>query len=177
MLRTCYLILLLLLLSNLSWSQPVAMGRKTWSIYSSAGLNLGMKESASDVQFGLTKSMDKWDLFGDLHLNSYPNSSAFRVSASMGRDLFRLHHLKRHPYYLYAYAGLGLTHLSNPVFFDHFLLKGDDMIHLSLGLQPRMMLTKSFGIISDINFNQNVLIDYQLRNSINFNIGLLFKIY
>jgi len=177
MLRQSYLVLLLVMFPLFSWAQPIAMGRKSWSIYSSAGLSLGMKEAASDVQFGLTKSIEKWDIFGDIHLNSYANSSVFRVSASMGRDLFRLHHLKRHPYYLYAYAGLGLTHLSNPVLFDTFLLKGDDMVHISIGIQPRMMLTKTFGIMSDINFNQNMLIDFQLRNSLNVNLGLFFKIY
>jgi hypothetical protein len=63
------------------------------------------------------------------------------------------------------------------VLFDTFLLKGDDMVHISIGIQPRMMLTKTFGIMSDINFNQNMLIDFQLRNSVNFNLGLFFKIY
>lgn len=176
MLRKCYLICLIALIPVLSWAQPVAMGQKTWGIYSSLGLTSGMKELASDVQFGLTKSLDQWSIFGELHLNSYPNSSAFRMSASIGRDLLRLHHLKRHPYYLYAYAGLGITHLSNPIFFDSFLLKGDDMLHLSLGMQPRWMITKTFGLMADLNFNQNILVDYHLKRSMNLNLGLFFKL-
>lgn len=176
MLCKSYLLLLLMLLPLFSWAQPVAMGRKSWSIYGSAGVNLGMKEAGSDVQFGLTKSLDKWSVFAELHLNAYPNSSAFRLSAMMGRDLLRMHHLKRHPYYLFAFGGIGITHLSNPIFFDSFLIKGDDMLHLSLGIQPRLMFTKSFGMMADIQFNQNMLIDYQLKRSLNLNLGILLKI-
>jgi hypothetical protein len=101
------------------------------------------------------------------------------MTAVLGRDLLRLDpkHLKRHPYYLYPYAGIGVTHLSNPIFFDSFLLKGDDMIHVSLGVQSRVMFTRNFGLMSDIRFNQNFLIDYSLKRSLNLSIGLLFKIY
>ena len=176
MLRQSYLLLLLVLFPLFSWAQPVATGRKSWAIYSSAGVATGMKELGTDLQFGLTKSLDKWSVFGELHLNSYPNSSAFRLSAMMGRDLLRLHHLKRHPYFIYAYGGMGINHLSNPIFFDSFLLKGDDMIHLSLGIQPRLMFTKTFGMMADIQFNQNILIDYQLKRSLNLNLGILLKI-
>lgn len=176
MLRKCYHIFFIALIPLFSWAQPVAMGKKSWGIYSSVGMATGMKELASDVQFGLTKSLDQWSVFGELHLNSYPNSNAFRMSATMGRDLLRLHHLKRHPYYLYAYAGLGITHLSNPIFFDSFLLKGDDMLHLSLGMQPRWMVSKTFGLMTDLNFNQNILVDYHLKRSMNLTIGLFFKI-
>jgi len=176
MLRLCYVVFLLVMLPLFSWAQPVAMGRKSWSIYSSAGVSLGMKKSGSDVQFGVTKSLDSWSVFGELHLNSYPNSSAFRLSAMMGRDLYRLRYLKRKPYYLFAYGGIGITHLSNPIFFDSFLLKGDDMFHLSLGIQPRFMFTKSFGMMADIQFNQNMLIDYKLKRSLNANLGFILKI-
>lgn len=176
MLCKSYLLLLLVLFPLFSWAQPVAIGRKTWSIYSSVGMATGMKELATDVQFGLTKSLDKWSIFGELHLNSYPNSNAFRLSAMLGRDLLRLHHLKRHPYFLFAYGGIGITHLRNPIFFDTFLLKGDDMLHLSLGIQPRWMFTKTFGMMADVHFNHNILIDYQLKRSLNVNIGFIFKL-
>lgn len=176
MLCKSYFLLLLLVLPLFSWAQPVAIGRKSWSIYSSAGISLGMRKSGSDVQFGLAKSLDSWTVFGEIHLNSYPNSSAFRLTAMMGRDLLRLHHLKRHPYFLYAYGGIGITHLSNPIFFDSFLIKGDDMLHLSLGIQPRFMFTKTFGMMADIQFSQNMLIDYQLKRSLNVNLGILLKI-
>ncbi len=176
MLRQSYLLLLLVLFPLFSWAQPVASGRKSMSIYSSIGIATGMKEVASDLQFGLVKSLDSWSVFGELHLNSYPKSSAFRLSAMMGRDLLRIHHLKRHPYYLFAYGGIGITHLSNPIFFDSFLIKGDDMLHLSFGIQPRLMFTKTFGMMADIQFNQNILIDYQLKRSLNLNLGILLKI-
>jgi hypothetical protein len=176
MLCKSYLLLLLVLFPLFSWAQPVAIGRKTWSIYSSVGMATGMKELATDVQFGLTKSLDKWSIFGELHLNSYPNSNAFRLSAMLGRDLLRLYHLKRHPYFLFAYGGIGITHLRNPIFFDTFLIKGDDMLHLSLGIQPRWMFTKTFGMMADVHFNQNMLIDYQLKRSLNANIGFILKL-
>lgn len=178
MFQKTFLILILFLLPMQTKAQFSAFSsRKSWSIYGSAGLGLGMKEIASDIQFGLGRSFRKWNVFGDIHLNSYSNSNVFRVNASMGKDLLRMKRLKRHPYYLFAYAGLGLTHLGNPVLFDSFLIRGDDMIHISLGIQPRYMITKNFGLMSDINFNQNFLIDFQLKRSLNVNIGLIFKIY
>jgi hypothetical protein len=176
MIRQCYLLLLLFLLPLLTWAQPVANGRKSWSIYSSVGAVTGMNELARDVQFGITKSLEKWDVFGELHLNSYSNSNVFRLSAMMGRDLLRINHLKRHPFFLYAFGGIGITHLSNPIFFDSYLLNGDDMLHLSIGIQPRWMITRTFGLIADIQFNQNVLIDYRLNQSFNVNLGFLLKI-
>ena len=178
MLRRCYLILLFFLLSQNSWAQPTARGKKTWSTYSSIGLVSGMHERTTDLQFGLTKSLEKWDVFADLHVNSYSESNVFNMTASIGRDLLRLDpkRLKRHPYYLFTYGGIGITHVSNPIFFDSFLLKGDDMIHLSLGVQTRMMFTRNFGIMSDIRFNQNMLIDYELKRSFNINFGFLLKV-
>lgn len=167
---------MLVFLTLNSKAQPIAMGEKSWGIYSSVGVARGMNEHASDIQFGLVKSLDKWSVFGELHLNSYSNSSSFRMSAAISRDLLRMHHLKRHPYYLYAYGGLGITHLSNPIFFDSFLLKGDDMLHLSLGVQPRLMLSRTFGLMCDVNFNQNILVDYQLKRSVNLNLGMFFKL-
>ena len=178
MIQKTYLLLLLFLLPIQTEAQFSAFSsRKSWSIYGSAGLGLGMQEIASDIQFGLGRTINKWDVFGDIHLDSYSSSRVFRVNASMGKDLLRLKRLKRHPYHLFAYAGIGLTHLSNPVLFDSFLIRGDDMIHISLGIQPRYMITRTFGLISDINFNQNLLIDFQLKRSLNMNIGLIFKIY
>jgi hypothetical protein len=178
MLRVYYLCILTLLLSQFTWAQPSASGKKTWSLYSSAGMVSGMNERTTDFQFGLTKSIKKWDIFGDLHLNSYDEASVFNISASLGRDLLRLDpkKLKRHPYYLFTYGGIGVTHLSDPILFDSFLLRGDDMLHLSLGVQTRMMLTRDFGIMSDIRFNQNLLIDYELKRSFNINFGFLLKL-
>ncbi len=176
MLRLCYVVLLLVMLPLYTWAQPVAFGRKSLSIYGSAGISLGMNELGSDVQFGLTKTINRWSVFGEFHMNTYPNSSAFRMSAMMGRDLYRLRYLKRKPFYLFAYGGLGITHLNNPIFFDSFLIKGDDMFHLSLGIQPRFMFTKSFGMMADIQFNQNLLIDYKLKRSLNANLGFILKI-
>jgi hypothetical protein len=178
MLRACYLCILTLLLSHYTWAQPSASGKKTWGLYSSIGVVSGMKEHTMDLQFGLTKSMNKWDVFGDLHLNSYAESNVFNLTASLGRDLLRLNtkKIKRHPYHLFTYGGIGITHLSNPILFDNYLLKGDDMIHLTLGVQTRMMLTRDFGIMSDIRFNQNLLIDYELKRSFNINFGFLLKV-
>jgi hypothetical protein len=166
----------LVMLPLYSWAQPVAFGRKSLSIYSSGGISLGMNELGSDVQIGLTKSINRWSIFGEVHLNTYPNSSAFRMSTMIGRDLFRLRYLKRHPYYLYAYGGIGITHLNNPNLLDSFIIKGDDMFHLSLGIQPRWMFSKSFGMMADIQFNQNMLIDYNLKQSLNANLGFILKI-
>ncbi len=178
MLRKSYLLLLLILFPLSSWAQPVASGRKSISIYSSIGIATGIKEVASDLQFGLAKSIEKWDVFADLHVNKYSESSSFSMSAVLGRDLLRLDpkHLKRHPYYLFPYAGIGVTHLSNPIFFDSFLLKGDDMIHVSLGVQSRVMFTRNFGLMSDIRFNQNMLIDYQLKRAFHLNLGFILKV-
>lgn len=178
MLSKNYLLLLLMLFPLFSWAQPVASGRKSWGIYSSVGMATGMKEVASDLQFGIAKSLEKWDVFADLHLHTYAESSVFSMTAVLGRDLLRLDpkHLKRHPYYLYPYAGIGVTHLSNSIFFDPFLLKGDDMIHVSLGVQTRLMFTRNFGLMSDIRFNQNMLIDYQLKRDFHINLGFIWKI-
>ncbi|MEY3845102.1 MAG: hypothetical protein RL293_1524 [Bacteroidota bacterium] len=166
------------LVPRFSWAQPMATGKKTWGVYSSVGIVTGMKEVASDLHFGLAKSLEKWDIFADLHVHSFSESSVFSMTAVLGRDLLRLDpkHLKRHPYYLYPYAGIGVTHLSNPIFFDSFLLKGDDMIHLTVGVQSRIMFTRNFGIMSDIRFNQNMLIDYQLKRAFHLNLGLILKV-
>ena len=162
----------------LSWTQPMATGKKTLGVYTNVGITTGMKEVASDLQFGLAKSIEKWDVFADLHVNKYSESSSFSMSAVLGRDLLRLDpkHLKRHPYYLFPYAGIGVTHLTNPIFFDSYLLKGDDMIHVSLGVQARIMFTRNFGLMSDIRFNQNMLIDYQLKRAFHLNLGFILKV-
>lgn len=166
------------LVPRFSRAQPIATGKKTWGVYSSVGIVTGMKEVASDLHFGLAKSLEKWDIFADLHVHSFSESSVFSMTAVLGRDLLRLDpkHLKRHPYYLYPYAGIGVTHLSNPIFFDSFLLKGDDMIHLTVGVQSRIMFTRNFGLMSDIRFNQNMLIDYQLKRAFHLNLGLILKV-
>ena len=176
MTRLSYILFSFLLFPLMSWTHPIPNNKKTWLIYGSAGLCNGMQEWGQDFQFGLAKSTDKWTLLGDFHFNSYSNSTVFRFNANMGTDLLRLNRRKRNPYCLVAYAGIGLTHLSNTSLTDSFLLKGDDMLNFSVGIQPRYMFTKNFGLISDINFNQNFLLDFNLNNSVNFNLGLVFKI-
>jgi len=172
-----YILLLLVLVPLVSWTHPIPSLKKSWLIYSSAGFSRGMQELGGDFQFGLSKSTDKLSLIGDIHFNSYSNSTVSRFNLNMGKDLLRIKHpRKRHPYYLTAYAGIGLTHLSNPTFNDSFMLKGDDMLNVSIGIQPRVMFTKSFGMMADIQFNQNLLIDYQLKRSLNANLGFILKI-
>ncbi|MFM1947744.1 MAG: hypothetical protein RL207_2027 [Bacteroidota bacterium] len=162
----------------LSWAQPMATGKKTLGVFTNVGVAAGMSEIATDFQFGLSKSLGSWDVFADLHVSSYSESRVSSLTLVLGRDLLRLNdrHLKRHPYYLYPYAGIGMSHFSNPMITDSFLLRGDDMIHVSAGVQARMMFTRNFGLMSDVRFNQNMLVDYQLISTLNFNLGFILKI-
>ena len=178
MLRLCFFICIMTLVPLLSWAQPMASGKKTLGVFTSVGVATGMSEIATDFQFGLSKSLGPWDIFSDLHVSSYSESRVSSLTLVLGRDLLRLNakHLKRHPYYLYPYAGIGISHLSNPLISDSFLLRGDDMIHVSAGLQARMMFTRNFGLMSDFRFNQNLLVDYQLKSALYFNLGFILKV-
>jgi hypothetical protein len=81
---------------------------------------------------------------------------------SVSQDLVRMRRNKRSPFYLYGHLGTGLTHLRNSALQDAFLLRGDDMLHVQMGLSPTYFFSRDFALQLTTVYQKQMLVNYQL---------------
>jgi hypothetical protein len=178
MLRNCHVIFigLFFLLSQQAYAQAFA---RNWDAYYgqlNVGATSGMELSHASYSLALYKMQNNHGFGLEYGGTTLGDSKLLFGTLYAAQDLVRLTRNRRSPLYIYARAGLGLTHLRNPALSDHFLLKGDDMVHLQVGLSPTYMLSRDFGIRLDLSMNKLYLIDYKLSSYLTGSIGIFFTI-
>lgn len=167
---------LLLLGPTHLWGQAFARSWNAWFGQLKAGGVYGMQDFAPSYSFGLYKSQQNHGYSIDFGGANLLDSKIIMGNLSVHQDLLRLTRNRRSPFYLYGNMGFGLTHLRNPQLQDHFLLRGDDMLQLQLGLSPTYFLSRDFALQFSVQYQKQLLIDYQLEQLWNVQIGMFFLI-
>jgi hypothetical protein len=157
-------------------AQAFARSWDAWFGQLQVGATTGMSQTAASYTLGLYKSVQNHGYgldFGGTNLN---NSSLLYGNLTLSQDLLRITRNIRSPLYLYGHIGVGLTHLSNDELTDQFLLRGDDMIHVQIGLSPTYFISREFAIQLSGKYQTQKLIDYELDHMWSLNLGMFFLI-
>lgn len=174
--KAIYLCLFLLLGHFQSQAQSFARSWDAWFGQLQAGATYNKQEISPNYTLGLYKSVNNHG-FG-LEFNNVIFSDARIISGSISasQDLMRLRRNRRTPFYLYAHAGIGLTHLRSTLIQDDFLLKGDDMIHVNVGLTPTYFFTRDFALQLKFQYQKMGLVDANVSQLLSANLGIFFII-
>jgi hypothetical protein len=167
---------LFLLTTQRAFSQTFARSWDAWFGQLQVGKATGMQTTGTSYSLGLYKSVQNHGYgldFGGVHLQ---DSRLIFGTFSLSQDLLRITRNRRSSFYLYGNAGIGLTHLRNDQLQDKFLLRGDDMIHLQVGLSPTYFFSRDFALQLSAKYQKQTLIDYQLDNLWSIQIGMFFLI-
>lgn len=159
-----------------AFCQTFARSWDAWFGQLQVGVATGMQSNGTSYSLGLYKSVQNHGYgldFGGVHLQ---DSRLLFGTFSLSQDLLRITRNRRSSFYLYGSAGLGLTHLRNDQLQDNFLLRGDDMIHLQVGLSPTYFFSRDFALQLAAKFQKQTLIDYQLDKLWSIQIGIFFLI-
>jgi hypothetical protein len=167
---------LLLLLSQQAFAQTFARSWDAWFGQLQVGAATGMQQTATSYTLGLYKSDENHGYGLDFGGVSLADSKIMYGNLTLSQDLLRITRNMRSPFYLYGSVGLGLTHLRNDQLQDNFLLLGDDMIHLQVGLSPTYFFSRDFALQLCAKYQNQTLIDYQLDNLWSIQIGMFFLI-
>lgn len=174
--RVMKLTLLSLLMCWSHWSSAQAFARSwdAWFGQLQFGAAHGLQTTSGTYRLGLYKSEQNHGYgidFGGTQLN---DSKVLSGNLTLNQDLMRITRNIRSPFYLYANLGIGLTHLRNPLLQDHFLLRGDDMVHFQFGLTPTYFITREFALQISAKYQKQTLIDYQLAELWSVHLGMFF---
>jgi hypothetical protein len=167
---------LLLITTKNAAAQAFARSWDAWFGQLQVGASTGMGQTAASYTLGLYKSAQNHGYgldFGGTNLN---NSKLLYGNLTLSQDLLRITRNKRSPFYLYCHLGLGLSHLSNELLNDQFLLRGDDMIHFQIGLSPTFFFSRDFALQLSAKYQSQILIDYELDRLWSLNLGIFFLI-
>ena len=157
-------------------AQTFARSWDAWFGQLQVGAATGMQETATSYTLGLYKSNQNHGYGIDFGGVNFANSRILYGNLTISQDLIRLTRNRRSSFYLYGSAGLGLTHLRNDQLQDKFLLRGDDMIHLQVGLSPTYFFSRDFALQLSAKYQKQTLIDYQLDKLWSIQIGMFFLI-
>ncbi len=171
---------LLLLLCVFSFqkalAQPFARSWDAWFGQLQGGVNYGMQDYGPIYELGIYKSAGNHGFGIELSKSNIANCNILSASATLTQDLMRIRRNRRTPFYLYATAGVGLSHLRNIQIQDNFLLKGDDMLQASISLCPTYFFSRDFALQWKTQYTRYGLVDYQLSASYSTSLGILFLI-
>lgn len=176
--KLCVVLLtsLLLITTRQAFAQAFARSWDAWFGQLQVGASTGLSQTAASYTIGLYKSEQNHGYgldFGGTQLN---NSKLLYGNLTLSQDLLRITRNKRSPFYLYGHIGVGLTHLTNELLNDKFLLRGDDMIHFQIGLSPTVFFSPDFALQLSAKYQKQTLIDYELDQLWSLNIGIFFLI-
>ena len=171
-----YFIGLILLINFNTKAQTFARSWDAWFGQLQIGAAQGMQEMASSYTLGLYKSEQNHGYGIDFGGTNLSDSRILYGNLTVSQDLLRITRNRRSSFYLYGSLGLGLTHLRNAQLQDNFLLRGDDMLHLQVGLSPTFFFNKDFGLQLSAKYQKQALIDYQLVELFSVQLGLFFLI-
>lgn len=171
---------LLLLLCVFSFqkalAQPFARSWDTWFGQLQGGVNYGMQDYGPIYELGIYKSAGNHGFGIELSKSNIANCNILSASATLTQDLMRIRRNRRTPFYLYATAGVGLSHLRNIQIQDNFLLKGDDMLQASISLCPTYFFSRDFALQLKIQYQKMGLVDANIDQLISANLGIFFII-
>jgi hypothetical protein len=170
--------LLAICLAWAHWSAAQAFARSwdAWFGQLQVGAATGMDQTAASYTLGLYKSDQNHGYGLDFGGTTLNNSRILYGNLTISQDLLRITRNLRSPFYLYGHLGLGLTHLRNDLLQDNFLLRGDDMIHLQVGLSPTYFFSRNFALQLSGKFQTQTLVDYELDQLWSVNLGMFFLI-
>ncbi len=157
-------------------AQAFARSWDAWFGQLQVGAATGMQQTAASYTLGLYKSVQNHGYGLDFGGTTLNNSRILYGNLTLSQDLLRITRNMRSPLYLYGSVGLGLTHLRNDQLQDNFLLRGDDMIHLQVGLSPTYFFSRDFALQLSGKFQTQTLVDYELDQLWSVNLGIFFLI-
>lgn len=157
-------------------AQTFARSWDAWFGQLQLGAATGMQQTAATYNLGLYKSDQNHGYGLDFSGTTLNNSKIYSGTLTLSQDFLRLTRNRRTPFYLYGHVGLGLTHLRNNQLNDNFLLRGDDMIHLQVGLSPTYFFSRDFALQLSGKFQTQTLINYELDRLWSVNLGMFFLI-
>jgi len=143
-------------------AQAFARSWDAWFGQLQVGASTGMSQTAASYTLGLYKSAQNHGYGLDFGGTSLNNSKLLYGNLTLSQDLLRITRNKRSPFYLYGHVGIGLTHLSDEILTDKFLLRGDDMLHFQVGLTPTFFFSSDFALQLSAKYQTQILIDYEL---------------
>lgn len=157
-------------------AQPFARSWDAWFGQLQGGVNYGMQDLGPLYTLGVYKSKNNHGFGIELSSSSINECRVLSGSLTLTQDLLRIRRNRRTPFYLYATAGVGLSHLRNIQIQDNFLLKGDDMLQASISLCPTYFFSRDFALQWKTQYTRYGLVDYQLSESYSISLGILFLI-
>lgn len=157
-------------------AQTFARSWDAWFGQLQVGAATGMQQTATSYTLGLYKSDQNHGYGLDFGGVSLADSKLLYGNLTLSQDLLRITRNRRTPLYLYGSVGLGLTHLRNAQLQDQFLLRGDDMLHMQVGLTPTYFFSRDFALQLAAKYQKQILIDYQLDRLWSIQLGMFFLI-
>ena len=158
-------------------AQSFARSWDAWFGQMQAGANTSdLKHFGPSYSLGIYKSKNNHGYGLDFTNVIFSNARLISGTISASQDLIRLRRNRRTPFYLYAHAGVGLTHLRSTLIQDDFLLKGDDMIHVNVGLTPTYFFTRDFALQLKFQYQKMGLVDANVSQLLSANLGIFFII-
>lgn len=175
--KAIYFCLFLLLGHFQTQAQAFARSWDAWFGQLQAGANTSdLKHFGPSYSLGIYKSKNNHGYGLDFTNVIFSDARLISGTISASQDLMRLRRNRRTPFYLYANAGIGLTHLRSTLVQDNFLLKGDDMVHVNVGLSPTYFFSRDFALQLKIQYQKMGLVDANIDQLISANLGIFFII-
>ena len=157
-------------------AQHFARSWDAWFGQLQVGATQGMQQLGPTYTLGVYKAVNNHGFGIDMNNTKFPDARVLSGSISASQDLMRIRRNRRTPFYFYATAGLGLTHLRSTLIQDNFLLKGDDMIHINVGLTPTYFFSRDFALQLKFQYQKMGLVDSQLDQTLQASLGIFFII-
>jgi hypothetical protein len=171
------LIFFVLFSSAFANAQAFARSWDAWFGQLQAGANTSdLKHFGPSYSLGIYKSKNNHGYGLDFTNVIFSDARLINGTISASQDLMRLRRNRRTPFYLYANAGIGLSHLRSTLVQDNFLLKGDDMVHVNVGLSPTYFFSRDFALQLKIQYQKMGLVDANIDQLISANLGIFFII-
>lgn len=175
--KAIYFCLFLLLGHFQTQAQAFARSWDAWFGQLQAGANTAdLKHFGPSYSLGIYKSKNNHGYGLDFTNVIFSDARLISGTISASQDLMRLRRNRRTPFYLYANAGIGLSHLRSTLVQDNFLLNGDDMLHVNVGLSPTYFFSRDFALQLKIQYQKMGLVDANIDQLISANLGIFFII-
>lgn len=168
--------LLLTLCSFQTQAQTFARSWNAWFGQLQGGATQAQQQLGANYTLGIYKSVNNHGYGLDFNNAIFPDLRLISGSVSVSQDLMRLRRNRRTPFYFYANLGLGLTHLRSTNIQDNFLLNGDDMLHVNVGLSPTYFFSRDFALQLKLQYQKMGLTDTPLTQTLQANLGIFFII-